>query len=321
MPRPLLAAACAALLISGCAAVTERPQSGGDAASAPDPRDRKAILDMAGEFEVRFRFDETLSLRSGYQLREPQRSGGHELVLVIADTPRHVALQHILVMDGHVVKHWRQDWHYQRTTSWTYAGDRTWERVTRAPETVRGTWTQTVWQVDDSPRYAGTGRWRHAHGVSIWTSGETRRPLPRRERTSRDDYDLLLGINRHIITPWGWAHEQDNTKVDRTAAPADRAVVREAGLNRYRRITDHDFSPGRDYWTRTRAYWAEVREVWRELLADRARVPMAAEVDGKRLFQVMFEQADQFAEAPHDGDAMRRAARDAILGYVRAADN
>src|SRR6187399_3148801 len=41
--------------------------------------DRKSILAMAGEFRVRFAFDETAALGPGYAPHDPQRSGGTEL--------------------------------------------------------------------------------------------------------------------------------------------------------------------------------------------------------------------------------------------------
>src|SRR3546814_951309 len=52
--------------------------------------------------------------------------------------------------------------------------------------------------------------------IATWTSDLTARPLPRREYTKRDDYNVLIGINRHTITPNGWTHEQFNTKVLRS---------------------------------------------------------------------------------------------------------
>ena len=39
------------------------------------------------------------------------------------------------------------------------------------------------------------------------------RPLPRRESSVRDDYDVLIGHNRHTIVPSGWVHEEENYKV------------------------------------------------------------------------------------------------------------
>lgn len=288
----------AALLLSACAA---QPLANAPAAPvAADPRDRSAILAMAGEYEVTFQFDETLALKPGYTLHKPHRSIGQEFVLVLEDAPHRISLQHVLVMGGHVVKHWRQDWEYEQTRSWAYAGDNTWERRERKATEVQGRWTQTVWQVDDSPRYAGSGRWIHDHGFSAWTSEPDWRPLPRREHTTRNDYDGLLGINRHSITPDGWSHEQDNLKIDRNATGGAEALARETGMNRYRRIQGHDFAPGYAYWQRTQDYWRTVREVWTELFAENASIrlkPDSDAGDGQTLHEAMAEQAERLSEA------------------------
>jgi len=101
--------------------------------------------------------------------------------------------------------------------------------------------------------------------VSTWTSERTWRPLPRREYSKRKDYQLLNVENRHTITPQGWTHEQDNTKVIRKNGE-DTILVREFGFNDYRRITGFNFSPGLDYWEATSPFWALVRKRWdREL--------------------------------------------------------
>jgi hypothetical protein len=83
--------------------------------------------------------------------------------------------------------------------------------------------------VDDSPRYAARGRWQHAAGVSTWISDETWRPLPRREFSVRKDYDVLVGTNRHTITPTGWVQEENNVKLAldvqvQDGAPWERAA-------------------------------------------------------------------------------------------------
>ena len=78
---------------------------------------------------------------------------------------------------------------------------------------IKGSWSQFVYQVDDSPRYEGFGEWKHYQNSSTWKSNETPRPLPRREKSVRSDYDLIIGTNIHTITPSGWVHEQNNNKV------------------------------------------------------------------------------------------------------------
>lgn len=254
--------------------------------------DRKAILAMAGEYQVSFQFDETVPLKAGYQLHEAHRSGAFEFIEVLEDSGTRIVLQHVLVIGEDVVKHWRQDWQYQRTRLWAYAGDDTWLRRELAPAEAAGTWTQSVWQVDDSPRYAGIGRWTHEGGVSSWTSEREWRPLPRRELTTRNDYDKLVGVNRQTITPTGWVHEQDNLKIDRKAPGGEQLLTRERGLDVYTRISGHDFSAGRKYWNETRDYWAVVRQAWDDRLARHERLVIHAAQGDERLYQSMFEQAE-----------------------------
>jgi hypothetical protein len=229
--------------------------------------DRRAILAMQGEYRVSFHFDETVALAPGYATRPDKDSGAHELVLLVEDRGNRIVLQHLLVMPGGgVIKHWRQDWEYEAPAHWVYVGDQRFERRVRTPDERAGTWKQSVYEVHDAPRYAGIGRWNHRYGVATWTSERTWRPLPRREYTTRDDYELLNVENRHTITPSGWTHEQDNTKVVRRDG-RDRSLVREFGFNDYRLVAGHDFSPARRYWDETAPFWAAVRARWDRMLA------------------------------------------------------
>jgi hypothetical protein len=165
---------------------------------------------------------------------------------------------------------------------------------------------QSVLQVDDSPRYAARGRWRHEGGVSTWLSDETWRPLPRREFSVRKDYDVLVGTNRHTITPHGWVQEENNLKL---ALNQKRFLAREYGVARYERIRDYDFSAGETYYTRTEPFWAEVRAAWRELEEARGRFAMRAPVDQGQLFIPFFEYAQKLVE----GAAFEREAARAFV--------
>lgn len=286
----VLALACAALL-SACATPDGARAVGDDAAAADLARDREAIRAMAGGYRVRFRFRETVVLAPDYERAEAKRSGGHELVLVIADEPRYIALQHLLVSDsGHVTKHWRQTWRYEAGHRLEYAGEQTWHRRDIAPESTRGAWTQCVFGVADTPRYCGTGEWQHRDRISTWTSDRIRRPLPRREHTARDDYAVLTAVNRHTITPHGWTHEQDNTKL-RVADGERRPLVREAGFNTYRDDPDFDYGPARAYWEKTAAYWARVRAAWDERIARHGGVRRTTAIDGMAIIEPLFVQA------------------------------
>jgi hypothetical protein len=285
-------------------------------------RDRKAILAMAGEFEVKFRFDETVSLRAGYELRHDQ-SAGFETVLVVEDTGRRIVLQHILVSrDGeHVVKHWRQDWTYEDRELREYAGRRMWSsRRLRASE-ARRHWTQAVFEVNDGPRYESHGRWVHDGEYSSWQSQLTWRPLPRREYSTRKDYDVLLAVNRHAITPWGWVHEQDNTKWDRVDVTGHPYLARELGVNEYRRIAGFDFGPARAYLERTRDYWAAVRAEWARALAGQQALEVAggaevAEALG-RVYEMANETTPVAARVAEARELIRRAVQPAASADAR----
>lgn len=281
-------------------------------ASPPADADRAAILAMQGQYAVRFLFDETVVLAPDYTRKDPKRSGGDEIVIVVEDTPTKIVLQHLLldVKSGHVVKHWRQDWMYEAPTRWEFVSDQTWRQRAVPSALVAGGWTQCVFEVSDAPRYCGTGRWVHANGNSTWTSDAGWRPLPRREYTAREDYNALAAINRHTIVPDGWAHEQDNRKDRRDPSGAvTGSLVRETGFNDYVRTDAIDFTPAYDYWNATQAYWARVRSRWDARLADPAGVHLKTEVDGMALIVPFFEQA----QTVQDGGSVSDAEIDAVF--------
>lgn len=235
-------------------------------AGEPPEQDRKAILSMAGQYAVNFNFRETLSLQKGYEMKtNVYDEDAHELVVVAEDTPKRIALQHLLVVgDKMVIKHWAQIWTFEDTRLCVFQGNNSWKMRDLTPAESEGKWTQLVTQVDDSPRYEGLGKWVHRGEISEWESGETPRPLPRREHTKRKDYEILGGINRHTITPTGWAHEQDNTKLqlrDGKQVP----LAREFGLNTYKRDDSFNYQPARDFWAREAPFWGTVNAAWTEV--------------------------------------------------------
>ncbi len=240
-----------------------------DQAGVPAEADRQAILAMAGEYTVTFAFNEYLPIADGYELRPSTETPAREVVIVIADEPDYISLQHLLLVgdreDPMVIKHWRQDWQYEPERLMAYRGFNTWEMDAVSAEDVRGAWSQTVYQVDDSPRYAGLARWEHGVGASTWTPSVSWRPLPRRDATTRDDYDVIAAVNRHTITAWGWTHEQDNSKlILRDGTP--RELVREHGINTYRRTELTGVENAHRYWAATADYWADVRAAWDEIM-------------------------------------------------------
>lgn len=290
-------------------------------------RDRRAILAMAGEYRTTFDFIETVGFTPGFEPSRPYQSWATERVFPIEDRGDFISLQHVIVMQyvddagevhgPFVQKHWRQDWQYQDSTISVYGGHGRFSRVELPDEDVRGTWSQTVYQVDDSPRYAAFGEWTHTANYSSWTSDETWRPLPRRESTVRNDYDVLIGTNRHTITPTGWVQEEENLKVelDSRGRPA-KVLAREVGLNRYERIVGFDFSAADTYWERTAPFWSDVRAAWAGLL-EHDTIVVRDEVDGRELFAPMFEYAAALeAGEPYDREASRRFVRETLGRFV-----
>ena len=270
-------------------------------------RDRRAILAMAGPYRVSFDFLEVVRFDPSLKPDAPYQSWGTEYVFVAEDRPDFIALQHILVtrvlkQDGgasepFVVRHWRQEWRYEASELLMYQGNETWARRTVDPAARRGAWVQSVLQVDDSPRYAARGRWQHTDTMSTWISDETWRPLPRREFSVRKDYEVLVGTNRHTITPTGWVQEENNLKL---ALKDRRYLAREYGVARYERIRDYDFSPGERYFQATEPFWAEVRAAWREIY-EKGSFTTQGRVDQAGLFLPFFA----YAEKPFERDEAR----------------
>lgn len=278
-------------------------------AAAPPPEDRAAILAMQGEYAVTFRFEETVPLAAGYEARESKDSGAREVVILVEDSPSKLVLQHLLVApNGHVTKHWRQDWAFEAPSRFEFVADQTWRVRALAPEETAGKWTQCVFEVSDAPRYCGTGRWNHAYGNATWTSDRTWRPLPRREHTVRDDYNALNVENRHTITPFGWTHEQDNTKTVRDGERTVRTLTREFGFNDYRRTTETDFGPAYRYWQATAPFWAEVRARWQAAL-DTGGLVIDTKVDGMPVIVGLFN----LAAKAENGDAVEASAIDRVF--------
>ncbi|WP_144409220.1 DUF6607 family protein [Pseudoxanthomonas suwonensis] len=275
-------------------------------AAAPDPqRDRQSILAMQGEYLVDFAFDETVLLKPGYERASAMRSGGDEVVIVVEDTPGKVVLQHLLVdaRSGHVTKHWRQDWIYEAKQRFEFTGDQTWTVHAIPAELTRGAWTQCVYEVSDAPRYCGTGRWTYDNGVATWTSDLSWRPLPRREHTTRSDYNALSVVNRHTLTPGGWTHEQFNTKVLRKTDGSHEEIAREFGFNDYQKDTDVDFGPAYRYWEGTQDYWARVRARWDRFLSQPPGLHLKTKVDGMAMIIPLFTQAGEEEQGGKVADA------------------
>jgi hypothetical protein len=298
----------------------DREDPPGTAERCDAARDRKAILKMAGTFEVSFFFEEVEALAPGYALREPYQTYGTEVVSVLADEPGRVSLQHVLLIDlgddlYYPLKHWRQDWAFEDSTLLEFQGRRVWEQRSLDQEQAHCAWSQAVFQVDDGPRYESYGQFEHTGSTSTWTSESTWRPLPRRETSQRSDYDVLVAINTHVITDDGWTHEEDNLK---WVLDSQSAIARERGLNEYRRVSLPAEAVAHEYLEVTGAFWREVRDEWAVLLDDQRAVRVHEVIDGVPLFDVLLPLADELATA--EPAVRKQAIHETISPYVEALD-
>ncbi len=269
-------------------------------------KDRRAILGMAGTYRTSFNFIETVPLRKDYKVDRPYQSWATEYIEVIEDKKDFISLQHILIMyfldeDDKTVgpftsKHWRQDWKYEDISLLVYKGKSKWQKEILAPEKVKGKWSQSVYQVDDSPRYESIGKWEHKGNYSHWSGPRVWRPLPRREFSVRKDYDVISGINTHIITPNGWVHEQENLKLilDKNGKPIKKNpyIAKEIGVNRYERIIDKNYKDGEQYLSTTGEFWKIVRDKWEEVFEKYSSFELKSKYKDKKLFEYLFKYSD-----------------------------
>ena len=294
-------------------------------------KDRAAILAMAGGYKVNFDFLETVGFSTGFRRDKPYRSWGTEYVYIVEDTANFISLQHIMVMyfkqaDGSVsepfvMKHWRQDWTFEDALILEYDHRNTWRKKELAASDIKGTWSQAVFQVDDSPRYESVGRWTHNGSFSSWVSAKTRRPLPRRESSIRDDYQVLEGYNRHTITRFGWTQEEENWKlvIDENGIPdsATPYLSKEIGMARYQPVENVDFTPGDEYMSKTGSFWQQVRALWSSLIDKRLTIKLRSSVDNKPLFVPLFNRAEKIDNIENVVDSQdSEFIQKTVLSYV-----
>jgi hypothetical protein len=281
-------------------------------------RDRRAILAMAGDYRVNFDFLEVAAYTGNGDRPRPYQSWGTEKIYVDHDEPGRISLVHVLEMrvlgtDGKpgepmVTKHWRQDWVYEPESVIEYQGDNRWAKRALSPVEREGRWAQFVYQVDEAPRYGSIGRWEHNASFSNWISGDTARPLPRREWSVRKDYERLVGTNRHTIVPTGWIQEENNLKraADGAAQPY---VGREYGVARYERLKAADFAAADRYYAQTRGFWKAVVADWDAWWKRNDKLTMTEHSDQSGAFVGLFQLADAYAAGTLRGGEMEASIR------------
>ncbi|MBQ0734224.1 DUF6607 family protein [Aquimarina celericrescens] len=251
-------------------------------------KDIKAIKSMCGCYEVTFKYSETFSPKEGYEKSKDYVSGGLEWAELIVDEDDKLSIQHLLIVrDSMIVKHWRQDWLYENTDVHHYFKDNLWKHTSLKREQVKGQWTQKVYQVDDSPRYSGSATWVHVDGRHYWEN-KTDAPLPRREYTKRNDYNVMVRGNKQEITNYGWVHEQDNDKVIRKDGQEDVLLAKEKGYNIYTKVEDEKCTLAKTWWKENQKFWAAVRSEWDEIYDRNTDLSLKKSVNDKRLYEFLF---------------------------------
>lgn len=280
-------------------------------------QDREVILSMVGCYEVSFQFAETFSPNKDYKYYDRKFEKGIETVFVVEETPTKIALQHILVVnDTMVVKHWRQDWIYENRDFLVYQGNNTFKRMQLPAQTVKGTWTQKVYQVDDSPRYEGFGTWVHVDGRHFWQS-RSDAPLPRREFTVRNDYNILRRFSTMEILADGWMLEQDNQKINRTAEGTESLIAWEKGFERFTK-GNYNCDPAMAWWNEQQRFWDDVRVVWGETFKQE-QIPLdfSKKTGQEPLFQLLFKKGDEVsARTEYKEEAVRQEIKQIIHTYL-----
>ena len=257
-------------------------------------QDIESIKKMCGCFEISFNFAETFNYveDSLYMPSKTYITSGLELAKLIVDENNKISIQHILQVgppsSPYVIKHWRQDWLFENTNLYLYNANNQWLFEEKNKKDVKGQWTQKVYQVDDSPRYEGSGSWVHVDGKSYWEN-ITPAPLPRRELTVRSDYNLTMRGNRHEITDFGWVHDQDNKKIVRQNNKNDVIIAEEKGYSSYVQVEDSRCLAADKWWKENSKKWTNVRDKWNEIYTRNRDLNLKNKVNNKLLYKYLFD--------------------------------
>lgn len=251
----------------------------------------REIKKMAGCFEVTFDFKETLRRDAEYPIQSPDYTeSGLEWVEVDRESTGRIDLQHILLTVMGPIKHWRQEWTQAPTHIWEFKGRTNffdkdgslmWQKVETSGDPLG--WGQRVLQVDDSPRYDCVSRWQPVGDTYVWEC-QAPGPLPRREFSLRDDYDILQRQNRHYSNAEGWKHEQFNLK---TQSQGPIVVAEEVGNNTYKRVPDVRCQELQGWWAQNKKVWHFIQEEWANVLNNSDVLKLKSEVNDEPIWRTL----------------------------------
>lgn len=276
--------------------------------------DISAIVAMSGCHEVGFDFQE-FETAEGATPSPDYSAQGLELVYAERLSENRISLQHILAVGpGIFIKHWRQEWEYQAKTGLNFIGFDTWQQVNFHP--TQGEWVQKVYQVDDGPRYECSAPWIHG-ATSTWSCNSWA-PLPRREFSQRDDYQVMDRGNTHEVLPSGsWLHRQVNEKlvVDEVGGEASW-IATELGLNSYKKVDMSRCEAAVQWWQGVRADgWKAVQAAWNEVFTNNRSFTISGSVALRgELARLVEEQVS--SPSPLDFDEVKALALTKINSFL-----
>ena len=282
--------------------------------------EKALIKSMAGCYKVTFQFAETFAPEKNYQYGDRKFEQAIEYIFILEETENKISLQHLLYIgNGTIIKHWRQDWIYENRELLQYTNENEWKKIELNPEIAKGTWTQKVYQVDDSPRYEGYGTWNHVDGRHFWES-TTDAPLPRREILIRNDYNI---IKRHshieIFENGDWILDQDNEKIIRKEGK-DTLLCMEKGLENFF-AGDYDAERGVQWWEDHKNFWNDVRKCWDEKLQALNHIKISTKVNNELLFMALFNLSDQYAASqPYETQQATRDIQKVLDAFVEGTN-
>jgi hypothetical protein len=249
----------------------------------------KNIEKLCGCFSVNFKYAETFSPDPNYKYHDREDMNAVELALPIEKTDKKVVIQHLLVInDTMIIKHWREEWVYESPVLYEYSEKRAWNKKMLATADVKNKWTQTVWEVSDEPRYQGVSAWIENDGKTYWESTADA-PLPRREYSVRNDYNIMRRHNRIIITADGYMHEQDNDKIQRDDDGKAKLIAQEKGYNSYFRMDDSECKTAKEWWKKNEPFWKVVRTQWQRVIEDHPTISLKWKVEDKLMNEHFFD--------------------------------
>lgn len=256
-------------------------------------KDIETIKSMCGCYEVTFKFAETFNYSNDttYTPSKNKIAYALEWIDLTYQDKNNLIIQHILQMgndsNAYIMKHWRQDWNYQNKQFLIYDHNNKWNKVEKKYNSTKGQWTQKVYQVDDSPRYEGSGTWTYIDNKIFWEN-TVDAPLPRRERTIRSDYNVLNRGNRVEINEVGWDHKQNNHKILRSDTANDVLIASEYGINNYVKVKDEKCKYARIWWNKNSEKWKIVRDEWELVFEQNDTISLKANYNDKPLWDYLF---------------------------------